>query len=145
MASPERIAADKLISREILAAGLLPGTARGKIPAFRVTTASGAKVCVVHVASWDLVDNPVHEASIPKVAAAFAESGTRNVVVLYHRPSLDESLAKYKVDEICRVTASRLGRGVRACFIGNPLTDEAGAAAALRALIAELAPKSASK
>ncbi len=140
MASPERIATDKLISRELLIHGLLPGTQRGKVPAFRVTTPAGAKVCSIHVASWDIVENPDHEASLPRVRAAFAQSGARNVVVLYNRPGLDGFLDGRSIAPIATEAAAAIGNFCRVYYVGNPLADEAAAVRAVRSMILDVAP-----
>lgn len=140
MASPERIATDKLISRELLAHGLLPGTQRGKVPAFRVTQPGGAKVCHIHVASWDIVENPDHEGSLPRVRAAFAQSGTRNIVILYTRPGLDGFLDGRSIAPIATEVATSLGNFCRVYYVGNPLADEAKAVRELRAMIRDVAP-----
>lgn len=136
MASPERIAADKLISREILAAGLLPGTHRGKIPAFRVTTPEGAKVCAIAVTSWDLVENPDHAATLARIRAEFAHTGTRNIVITYDRPSLTGFLDGRSIAPIATEIATEVGHFCRVFHLGNPIADEAGAAEQIRAMIA---------
>lgn len=138
MASPERIAADKLISREILAAGLLPGTDRGKIPAFRVTAPGGAKLCAIAVASWDLVENPDQEPTLARVRSAFEKTGTRNILILYTRPSLDGFLDGRDIAPIATEVAGAVGRFCRVYYIGNPLADEAGAAGVLRGMLRDV-------
>lgn len=140
MASPERIKTDKLISQELLNAGLLPGTQRGKIPAFNVTTPTGAKVCAIHVCSWDLVENPDHESSLGRVRAAFAQSGTRNIVILFNRPSLSAFLEGRPFAPIGNEVAQTVGQFSRVYYVGNPLEDEATAVRELRAMIAYVAP-----
>lgn len=136
MPSVERIKADKLISEEILNAGLLPGTNRGKTPAFKVTAPTGAKICHIHVAGWDVAENPLMKENILKMREAFRESHTRNVVLLVDRPAINNKLAGRNIAQLEREVVSAIGTYVRAYFIGNPCTQETDSRAVIRKMLA---------
>lgn len=138
MPSEERIKADKLISEEILNAGLLPGTNRGKTPAFKVTVPTGAKVCHIHVAGWDVAENPLMKENILKMREAFRESHTRNIVVLIDRPAIHDKLEGRNIAQLEREVVSAIGTYVRAYFIGNPCVEEPASRSVIRKMLASI-------
>lgn len=138
MASPERIKADKIISEEILNAGLFPGTNRGGTPAFKVTSATGAKLCNLHVVSWDIAETPHGAETLAKIRDAFNKSRTRNILALFDRDSIHDKLEDRDIEEIQRRVVAAIGIPVRAYFIGNPCVEEPHSRIAIRRFVATL-------